>query len=129
MYDFIIELSTCGSVTVCTNEGDYIWAETDDYGDAWIYDDFLDCNATGDCEDACRYMIENYRIDWRIVKKVDGEYANVTATAEDKQEVAKSIYFDSDNDFSDETWAEVYLIWQAACDVEQEFQEYESSLD
>lgn len=117
MSDFIIEISTCGSVTACTNDGGTLLGD--------ILDDMLDCTASGDCEPACRYVQETYDIDWRIVKRIDGEYQNVTASAEDKRKVCEEIYFESESDFSDEELAEVYLIWQAAHEVVRELEESE----
>lgn len=117
MSDFIIEISTCGSVTACTNDGGTLLGD--------ILDDMLDCTASGDCEPACRYVQQTYDIDWRIVKRIDGQYQNVTAGAEDKRKVCEEIYFESESDFSDEGLAEVYLIWQAAHDVARELEESE----
>jgi len=83
--------------------------------DVETYSDLADCCASGDCEDACRYILANYSVDWRVVKKCeDGNFHNVTATSYDKRKVCEAIYFESESDFSDEQLAEVYLIWQAA---------------
>lgn len=117
MSDFIIEISTCGSVTACTNDGGMLLGDT--------LDDVLDCTASGDCESACRYLKQAYDIDWRTVKRIDGEYQNVTANAEDKRKVCEEIYFDSESDFSDEELAEVYLIWEAAFNVASELEDSE----
>lgn len=117
MNDFIIEISTCGSVMACTNDGGTLLGD--------ILDDMLDCTASGDCEPACRYVQETYTIDWRIVKRIDGKYQNVTASAEDKRKVCEEIYFESESDFSDEKLSEVYLIWQAAFSVSWELEESE----
>ena len=118
MSDFIIEISTCGSVTACTNDGGILLGD--------ILDDMLDCTASGDCEPACRYVKETYDIDWRIVKHIDGKYQNVTASAEDKRKVCEEIYFESESDFSVEELAEVYLIWEAAFNVASELEDLEA---
>lgn len=125
MSDFIIEISTCGSVTACTNHGGSLGSRWSPARCSGLLDDILDCTASGDCEPACRYVKQTYDIDWRMVKRIDGEYQNVTASAEDKRKVCEEIYFESESDFSDEELAEVYLIWQAAHDVARELEESE----
>lgn len=87
--------------------------------------DLMDCNRSGDCEPACRYVIEHHKPQFRIVKMVDGKYENVIATHADKAKVCREIYFDSDSDFEgDESLCETYLVWEAATDIER--QEYAS---
>ncbi len=54
-----------------------------------------DCNRSGDCN-------------------TSGEYENRLATPEEKAATCHAIYFDSDSDFSDETTADTYLVWEAA---------------
>ena len=106
----IIELSLCGSVCACWNKEDH---ET-------IVDDFSDCTSPGDSEPACRYVLENYDIDWRIVKQIDGKYQNVSASDDDKRIFCETVYFDSETDFSDSDNSELYLIWEAAHQLENE---------
>jgi len=77
----------------------------------------LDCIKTGDCEEACRYVLEVYSPQFRVVKKVDGEYRNVLASTEDKREVCEAIYYDSESDFQDEDSADLYLVWEAASEL------------
>jgi hypothetical protein len=112
MSDFIIEISTCGSVTACTNDGGILLGDT--------LDDVLDCTASGDCEPACRYVLETYNIEYRTVKNIDGKYQSVIASPDDKKNVCESIYFESDTDFTDEESCDLYLVWEAANQVKSE---------
>ncbi|ELT51210.1 hypothetical protein [Brucella intermedia] len=60
-------------------------------------------------------------IDFRIVaRNAGGEYENRAATAEEKAETCRAIYFESESDFTDEKTADLYLIWQAAAELEAE---------
>ena len=103
---FIIEISTCGSITVCTMDGDEL--------SGGVVVDLLDCAGSGDATKACRYVLDTYDPKIRIVKKINGEYKNVLASKEDKKQVCESIYFESDTDFSDEDKANLYIVWYAA---------------
>ena len=86
--------------------------------------DLLDCVSSGDCEPACMYVLEIFKPEFRIVAKgSDGKYENRLATCEEKQATCEVIYYDSDTDFSDETNADMYLIWQAASEFESEGQD------
>lgn len=79
-----------------------------------------DCNASGDCEDACRYIM-SLGIDWRIVaRNASGEYENRAATDAELTATARAIYFDSNRDFfaEDIDWCKVYLVWEAAREFE-----------
>lgn len=109
---FIIELSYCGSVTVCKMDGEMI------DGDA--LNDLMDCTGSGDAEGPCQYVLEHHKPEFRIVKKVDGEYKNVLADADDKRKVCEELYGDSDTDFTDEDNANLYIVWEAAHSVERE---------
>lgn len=101
----IIELCLSGSVTVICE-------------DETTLEHLRDCNASGDCEPACRYVLDHCNPEFRIVKKVNGEYQNVCASPEDKRSICEQIYFESDTDFSDEDNADLYLVWEAAHDLE-----------
>ncbi len=83
--------------------------------------DVLDCTSSGDVEPACSYVRDHVGVEFRIVaRNAAGEYENRLATAEEKAATCRAIYFESETDFSDESTAELYLIWQAASDVEHE---------
>jgi hypothetical protein len=78
-----------------------------------------DCNASGDCEDACRYVLRHVGVEFRTVaRNAAGQYENRLATDDEKAATCRAIYFDSDTDFSDPSMAELYLVWDAARDVE-----------
>jgi hypothetical protein len=100
-----IELCLSGSVTVICE-------------DETTLEHLRDCNVSGDCEPACRYVLDHCNPEFRIVKKVNGEYQNVVASPEDKRSICEYIYFESDTDFSDEDKANLYLVWEAARDLE-----------
>jgi len=105
----IVEISTCGSVSVC-----------DLYGNepnGKLLENLQHCGAGGDCEPACRYFLDTYKPQFRIVKKIDGEYENVIADENDKQLICQTIYFESETDFSDVDNSELYLMWQAGSDL------------
>lgn len=106
----VIELSNYGCVIALNDRGGELSGSA--------RGDMLDCTRSGDVEPACQYILEAYEIDWRIVKTVDGEYQNVTADADDKRKICEQIYFESDSDFSDEETSEMYLIWEAASNIE-----------
>jgi len=105
----IIELSTCGSVSACNDNGSELEGE--------LLSDLHDCCSSGDCEDSCLYVINQHKPEFRIVKMIDGEYQNVIASPEDKQAICETIYFESESDFSDESLAELYIVWEAAANL------------
>lgn len=107
---FIIEISLCGSVTCCTNDGNEL--------DGEILSDMNDCNRSGDAEPACQYILDNYKPEFRIVRRVGDVYQNVIASKEEKYQVCREIYGASDTNFSDEDNANLYLVWAAASDLE-----------
>lgn len=78
--------------------------------------DLLDCIASGDVQEACEYVRDQIGVEFRIVaiNPETGEYENRLATAAEKAETCRAIYFDSEADFSDESIADLYLIWEAA---------------
>lgn len=81
----------------------------------------LDCTGSGDAQPACEYVRDVIGVDFRIVARdAAGNYKNRKATAAEKAETCRAIYFDSEADFSDEATAETYLIWEAANDVANE---------
>lgn len=82
--------------------------------------DVTDCNRSGDCEPACRYLLSQ-GVDFRIVARdSSGKYENRQATDSEIEETARAIYFDSDANFSDVETAKLYLVWSAAADTEGE---------
>jgi len=104
-----------GLASPCLMNGESI--HTDDA----IAEAFADCVKSGDCEPACEYVRDNIKVDFRIVaRNAAGEYENREATAEEKAETCRTIYFESETDFTDESTAENYLIWQAASEAESE---------
>lgn len=107
---FIIEISLCGSVTCCTNDGNEL--------DGEMLSDMNDCNRSGDAEPACQYILDHYKPEFRIVRNVDGKYQNVIASKEEKHQVCREIYGGSDTNFNDEDTANLYLVWAAASDLE-----------
>lgn len=107
---FIIEISLCGSVTCCTTDGEEL--------DGEMLSDMNDCNGSGDAEPACQYILDNYKPEFRIVRRVGGVYQNVIASKEEKLQVCREIYGGSDTNFSDEDNANLYLVWAAASDLE-----------
>jgi len=108
---FIIEIQPSGDVSVCRKNGAEIGKRST------LYSDLLDCTKSGDCETACRYVIENHKPEFRTVRKTGDQYANVLASDNELQSCARSIYFESDTDFAVRDNAELYLVWQAAHDV------------
>jgi Fe-S-cluster-containing dehydrogenase component len=114
MQSFIIELSLPDCVSVCRLNGSRI-RPTSTLGQ-----DLLDCVKSGDCEPACRYVLETYKPQIRIVKQVNGQYANVLASAEDMIGVCEAIYFESETDFNNTDNCALYLLWQAAADYQNE---------
>ena len=107
---FIIEISSCGSVSCCKMDGEELDGEP--------LADMLDCNASGDVEDACQYILDHYKPEFRTVRKTGDKYENVIASPEEKAQVCREIYFESETDFTDEDKANLYLVWQGASDLE-----------
>ena len=113
----IIELIGC-EISFCASDGKELTKRHK------IARDLLDCARTGDCEQSCKFVLSQYKIDWRmIVKSEAGEYENVTASKEVKETVARAIYFASDADFSNENTAELYLLWQVASEFKEQLAE------
>lgn len=111
---FIIEVSTQGEITTCTQNGESLIGSE-------FYQDMMDCTGSGDAEPACSFVRDHLKPEFRIVaKNADGGYENRLAIPEEKAACCSEIYFESDTDFTDEDTAELYLIWQAACDLEHE---------
>lgn len=108
------------SASACLTNGESVLTDSE------ITEHVLDCVASGDCQPACEYVRDVIGVDFRIVaRNAAGEYENRAATAEEKAETCRKIYFDSETDFSDESTAETYLIWEAASGMEAESQESE----
>ncbi len=96
--------------SVCLMSGDEVSSDPD------VSQHLADCSASGDCEQACLYVLRHVGVEFRTVaRNAAGEYENRLATAEEKAATCRAIYFDSDSDFNDETTAEAYLVWEAAC--------------
>lgn len=86
--------------------------------DPEVSEHLADCNRSGDCSDACEYVVRHVGVEFRIVaRNAAGEYENRLATAEEKAATCRAIYFDSESDFDDESTAETYLVWDAARDA------------
>lgn len=107
---FIIEISLCGSVTCCTEDGNELEGE--------ILSDMNDCNGSGDAEPACQYILGNYKPEFRIVRNVSDDFQNVIASKEEKLQVCREIYGRSDTNFNDEDNANLYLVWASASSLE-----------
>ena len=103
-------------VSVCLPSGQPIPRDSD------LGRDLLDCIKPGDAEEACSYILDHYEIQWCIVvaKMDESGYENRAPTPAEKRAMCESIYFDSEYDFSDERLAEIYLVWQAASQIESE---------
>jgi hypothetical protein len=94
--------------SVCTIDGQSIQGTE-------FEEDLHDCTTTGDCEDACRYILDHIGVEFRIVAlDENGKYKNRPATDKEKQETCENVYFDSETDFSDMDIAHIYLVWEAA---------------
>ncbi len=106
---FIIEISSCGSVTTCTLKGGRI-RKNSRIGKA-----LLDCTRSGDCEPAVRHVLDTFKPEIRTVRCTNGQFANVIASHEEKVAVCRSIYSeDTPGEWDDETRCDIYLIWEAA---------------
>ncbi len=115
---FIIELSLCGSVSCCRMDGSVIESGT------LLHDNLMDCTR-GDVEDACKHVLAYHEPEFRIVRRVRGEYQNVLASAQEKTKICRTVYCDSSTDFKDEKNAEMYLVWEAAAQLEMSMVESE----
>lgn len=83
--------------------------------DSEVAEALADCSTSGDCEDACRYVLDHIGVEFRTVAlNAAGDYENRLATDEEKAETCREIYFDSERDFTESDWADVYLVWHAA---------------
>jgi hypothetical protein len=101
--------------SACLMNGDAVSSDPD------VAEHLSDCTRSGDCEDACRYVVRHVGVEFRIMARnaASGEYENRLATADEKAATCRAIYFDLDSDFSDETLAEIYLVWEASHGVER----------
>lgn len=81
-----------------------------------VMQDVSDCNAGGDVEPACQYILDVYEPEFRIIARneVTGEYENRPATDREMQRTCEAIYFESESDFTDRDTAALYLVWDAA---------------
>lgn len=106
--------------SACLMNGESYWSDQD------VANDMRDCNASGDCQPACEYVRDVLGVEFRIIaRNAAGEYENRLATAEEKEATCRAIYFESETDFSDESKAETYLIWEAASESEPDDSEGE----
>lgn len=77
--------------------------------------DLAACTKSGDAEPACRYIIEKYKPEFKIMRKVNDNYIYEVATHNDKIATCKRIYFESNTDFpKSEESCDLYLVWDAA---------------
>ena len=110
---FIIEIGQ-ESATCCTMEGESLYGSE-------FEEDILDCVKSGDCEPACTFIRNYIKPEFRIVAKdSSGDYCNRLATDSELKDCARSIYFESEADFADPETAKLYLIWEAAAQLEYE---------
>jgi hypothetical protein len=80
----------------------------------------MDCTRPGDVQEACEFVLNQVDVEFHIIaRNSEGAYENRPATAEEKEATARAIYFDSDADFSDESIAEMYLVWEASAEFAQ----------
>lgn len=101
--------------SACLGSGESVSADSE------VAEALADCCASGDAQDACEYVRDRLRPEFRIVaRNAAGAYENRLATPEEKAATARAIYFDSESDFDDESTAETYLIWDAAHDAEND---------
>lgn len=93
-----------------------------------VWDDLADCCTSGDCEDACQFVIDQVGVEFRCIgRNANNGVENRLAIDADLQQVCEAIYFESDTDFSDRDNAELYAVWQAANNIiEDHNQENES---
>lgn len=83
--------------------------------DPEVLEALSDCARPGDVESACDYVLRHVGVEFRIVaRRVDGTYENRVATAAEKADTCRRIYFESGANFDHEPTAELYLVWQAA---------------
>lgn len=100
--------------SLCTIDGESVMQS------AWR-EDIADCTRSGDAQPACEYVLDRIGVEFRIVaRNACGEYENRLATDDELRATCEEIYFDSNADFSDRRCAEIYLIWDAACDAVNE---------
>ena len=103
---FIIEISSCGSSSICPLEGENVSPE--------ILSDLKDCTSVGDCEESCEYILSKYSPEIRTVRQTGSEFENVLASAEEKERFCRKVYFESESEFADEDIANLYIVWEAA---------------
>ena len=102
-------------LSVCLPSGESVLT------DSVVAADLQDCCKSGDCQEACEYVLDVLGVQFNIIKTVDGKVVKVPATHEEKAVVCKAIYFDSNTDFhGDERWCDIYLVWEAASQVDGE---------
>ena len=107
---FIIEISQ-ESAMCCTMEGESLYGTE-------FESDMLDCVKSGDCEPACDFIRDNIKPKFMItVKDSNGNYRNMLAKDLELEDCARSIYFESEADFTDSETVKSYLIWEAAAQL------------
>jgi hypothetical protein len=83
--------------------------------------DLRDCIKTGDCQQACEYVLDHIGVTFCIVAKDNaGKYENRLATDSEMKATCEAIYFESDSDFTDMRLAQIYLVWDAASELDSD---------
>lgn len=105
-----------GRASACLMDGESVNTDQDVRGA------LADCCKSGDAQEACEFVLDQIGVEFRIVAlDTNGKYENRLATHYEKARACRAIYYDSDRDFdADERWCDIYLVWQAAHDAEQE---------
>ncbi len=111
---FIIEICPHEPrASACTQDGAEIRTHE-------LFQDWLDCNASGDAEEACKYVL-SLGVDFRIVARTpSGGYENRLATESEISDTCRTIYFESESDFDDPDICRMYLVWEAASEFQGE---------
>jgi hypothetical protein len=83
--------------------------------------DLRDCIKTGDCQQACEYVLDHIGVTFCIVAKDgSGKYENRLATRWEMQATCEAIYFELDSDFTDMRLAQICLVWDAASELDSD---------
>ena len=106
-----IQINLFGELVVCNPDGTEVSGQ--------LKSDLLDCVKPGDAEDACRYILKTYNVEFWILRTINCEFINGLASEEEKTQCCRAIYPDSDTDFFDSDNCNLYLIWEAANTVKR----------
>ena len=95
--------------------------------DSTLGRDLSDCVASGDVQPACEYVRDVHKPRFVIIAlNAAGKYENREATDSEICATARAIYFDSESDLdNDADLARTYLIWEAASQLDADWQESE----